>query len=278
MFRPLRLRSSADPPAQEIESPAIMSHLFETDLSGKTVAITGASRGVGAETAALFAQSGAKVALLARSGADLKNVADSIGEGARAYPCDLGEIGKIAPLFDEIKAELGYIDILINNGALIAPIARMGEADLQAWDNLMRVNVTGLFATTQACLPDMVARGVGTVINISSGAAKNAYEGWSAYCASKAAVAMLTQSLDLEYRDAGIRALGLSPGTVATQMQRDIRASGMNPVSQIDWADHIAPHWVARALLWMTTSEADGHLGQDISLRDPALRSKLGLV
>lgn len=60
---------------------------------------------------------------------------------------------------------------------------------------------------------------------------------------------MLTQSLDLEYRDAGIRALGLSPGTVATQMQRDIRASGMNPVSQIDWADHIAPHWVARALL-----------------------------
>lgn len=142
----------------------------------------------------------------------------------------------------------------------------------------MRVNVTGLFATTQACLSDMVARGAGTVINISSGAAKHAYEGWSAYCASKAAVAMLTQSLDLEYRDAGIRALGLSPGTVATQMQRDIWASGMNPVSQIDWADHIVPRWVAHALLWMTTSEADGHLGQDISLRDPTLRSKLGLV
>ncbi|NBX43406.1 MAG: SDR family NAD(P)-dependent oxidoreductase, partial [Rhodobacteraceae bacterium] len=84
-----------------------MSHLFETDLSGKTVAITGASRGIGAETAALFAQSGAKVVLLARSGADLKNVAGSIGEGARAYPCDLGDIGKIASLFDEIKAELG---------------------------------------------------------------------------------------------------------------------------------------------------------------------------
>ncbi|MFZ8959374.1 MAG: SDR family oxidoreductase, partial [Paracoccaceae bacterium] len=171
-----------------------MSNLFETNLSGKTVAITGASRGIGAETAKLFGQSGAKVALLARSGADLKSVAGSIGEAARAYPCDLGELYEIAPIFNKIKAELGHIDILINNGALIAPIARMGEADLDAWDNLMRVNVIGLFATTKACLPDMMARGVGTVINISSGAAKNAYEGWSAYCASKAAVAMLTQS------------------------------------------------------------------------------------
>lgn len=251
--------------------------MFDTDLSGKTVVITGASRGIGAATARLFAHSGAKTALIARSGPAIEALAEEIGANAHAFPFDLANITQIAPLFAQITSTLGPVDVLINNAALIAPIAAMAEADVAQWDHLMRVNVTSVFAATQACLPQMIERGGGTIINISSGAAKDAYEGWSAYCASKAAVAMLTQSLDLEYRAQGIRALGLSPGTVATQMQRDIRASGINPVSQIDWSDHIPPEWVARALLWMTTDAADAHLGQDIRLRDPALRQRLGL-
>jgi hypothetical protein len=72
--------------------------------------------------------------------------------------------------------------------------------------------------------------------------------------------------------------MGLSPGTVATQMQRDIKASGVNPVSRLDWEDHIPPEWPAVALSWMCTAEADAHLGEEISLRDPAIRQALGLV
>jgi NAD(P)-dependent dehydrogenase (short-subunit alcohol dehydrogenase family) len=89
---------------------------------------------------------------------------------------------------------------------------------------------------------------------------------------------MLTRMADKENRDKGLRVLGLSPGTVATQMQREIKASGVNPISQLDWSDHIAPEWPAQALLWMCTPEADEFLGDDVSLRDDAIRAKVGLI
>ena len=84
----------------------------------------------------------------------------------------------------------------------------------------------------------MRARGGGVIVNLSSGAAHNPLEGWSAYCAGKAATAMLTRCAHLEMKGHGIRVFGLSPGTVATDMQRRIKASGINPVSQMDFSQH----------------------------------------
>lgn len=89
---------------------------------------------------------------------------------------------------------------------------------------------------------------------------------------------MLTRAADKENRGKGIRVLGLSPGTVATQMQREIKASGINPVSALEWEDHIPPEWPAEALLWMCGSEADEYLGTDISLRDEDIRRRIGLI
>ncbi len=89
---------------------------------------------------------------------------------------------------------------------------------------------------------------------------------------------MLTRCLDLEARGFGIRALGLSPGTVATDMQHKIRASGINPVSRIDWSDHIPADWPARALLWMCSPDADEFIGQEISLGENAIRRRVGLI
>ena len=88
---------------------------------------------------------------------------------------------------------------------------------------------------------------------------------------------MLTRAADHEARDQGLRIMGLSPGTVATQMQRDIKASGINPVSQLEWSDHVPPEWPAQTLVWMCTADADGYLGSDVSLRDPAIRAAVGL-
>lgn len=88
---------------------------------------------------------------------------------------------------------------------------------------------------------------------------------------------MLTRACDLENRQKGIRVMGLSPGTVRTEMQVRIRASGINRVSQLDPSVHVPPEWPARALLWMCGSEADVHLGEEIALRDEALRARLGL-
>lgn len=89
---------------------------------------------------------------------------------------------------------------------------------------------------------------------------------------------MLTKCLHKEMAENGIRAMGLSPGTVATQMQREIKASGINPVSQLDWSDHIPADWPAKALLWMCGTEADVYLGEEISLRDEGVRQKVGLA
>lgn len=124
----------------------------------------------------------------------------------------------------------------------------------------------------------MKSQGGGTILTVSSGAAARPVEGWSAYCASKAAAQMLTRSLDLEERGNGIRAIGLSPGTVATDMQRDIKAGGINPVSQLDWSEHIPAEWPAKALVWMCSAEADDWLGGEISLRDEDIRRKVGLL
>jgi NAD(P)-dependent dehydrogenase (short-subunit alcohol dehydrogenase family) len=89
---------------------------------------------------------------------------------------------------------------------------------------------------------------------------------------------MLTRCLDKEERENGIRAIGLSPGTVATQMQKEIKASGINPVSKLAWEDHIPAEWPARALLWMCSADADAYLGEEISLRDEGIRKRVGLT
>jgi NAD(P)-dependent dehydrogenase (short-subunit alcohol dehydrogenase family) len=124
----------------------------------------------------------------------------------------------------------------------------------------------------------MLEAGGGTIVNISSGAATSVLEGWSAYCASKAAVLMLTRAVHQEYGGRGIRCLGLSPGTVATDMQRAIRRSGINPVSRLDWEDHIPAEWAGRAVAWCCSADAAGHDGGDVSLRDEGVRRRVGLV
>ncbi len=115
-------------------------------------------------------------------------------------------------------------------------------------------------------------------MTISSGAAHGPVEAWSHYCASKAGAAMLTRAVDKEGRDRGIRAIGLSPGTVATEMQVQIKESGINPVSQLDPSVHIPADWPARALVWLATPDADDLVGTEVSLRDEAIRRRIGLV
>ncbi|MCV2881974.1 SDR family oxidoreductase [Actibacterium sp. XHP0104] len=247
-------------------------------MQGKTVMITGASRGIGAEAARVFAGEGANVVLLARSGGAIGELAAEIGERALALTCDVADFGAVQGAVNAARQAFGGVDVLINNAGVIEPISLLGKADPAEWAHLIDINLKGPFNGMRAVLPGMLAAGGGTIITVSSGAAHNALEGWSAYCSSKAGAAMLTRCLDKEYRRRGIRAMGLSPGTVATQMQREISASGINPVSQLDWSAHIPPLWPARALLWMCGPEADDMIGQEIALRDEDIRKRVGLI
>jgi NAD(P)-dependent dehydrogenase (short-subunit alcohol dehydrogenase family) len=248
------------------------------DLKGKLVLITGASRGIGAAAARAFAGEGASVALLARSRDAIESLAAEIGTQACALPCDVADYAAVTEAVAQAEAQFGPCEVLINNAGVIEPISHLATSDPETWRDAVGINLFGCYHMVRAVLPGMVARQRGTILGISSGAANGPVEAWSHYCTAKAGAAMLTRMIDKENAGDGIRAIGLSPGTVATEMQREIKASGVNPVSQLDWSDHIPPDWPAKCLVWMCSAEADAYLGQDIRLRDPDLRARLGLA
>ncbi|MEM1075874.1 MAG: SDR family oxidoreductase [Pseudomonadota bacterium] len=248
------------------------------DMTGKTVMITGASRGIGADAARVFAKAGARVALLARGQAAIADLAGEIGEKALAIPCNVARYSEVSAAVEATCQTFGAVDVLINNAGVIEPISHLSASDPEGWGEVIDINLKGVYNGMHAVLPVMTSAGGGSVLTISSGAAHGPVEAWSHYCASKAGVNMLTRCLDKEEAANGIRAIGLSPGTVATQMQREIKASGINPVSQLDWSDHIPADWPARTLLWMCSSDADEFCGQEISLRDEGIRARVGLA
>ena len=247
-------------------------------IEGKTVVITGASRGIGEAAAEVFAEAGAKVALLARGGDAIDAIAARIGESAVAIPCDVSSYDDVAGAVSKAEQAFGPVEILINNAGVVEPVSHLATSDPADWGKVIDINLKGVYYGMRAVMPGMIERGHGTILTVSSGAAHNPIEGWSHYCASKAGAAMLTSMADKEAREAGIRVMGLSPGTVATQMQKEIKASGINPISKLDWSDHIPPEWPARTLLWMCGADADEFVGTEISLREDAIRRRVGLI
>lgn len=248
------------------------------DMTGKVVLITGASRGIGAAAAREFADAGAKVALVARGSDAIAALAGEIGENAVAIPCDISRYWEVEQAVENCLKAFGRLDVVINNAGVIEPVSHLADADPDAWGQVIDINLKGVFHGMRAALPVMLDTGGGTILTIGSGAAHGPVEAWSHYCSSKAGALMLTRMANKEYGEKGIRAISLSPGTVATQMQKEIKASGINPVSQLDWSDHIPPEWVAKTLMWMCGPDADSFLGDEVSLRDPDIRTKVGVA
>lgn len=249
-------------------------------MNGRTAIVTGASRGIGAATARKLAAEGVKVLLAARSEGSIEDVAGEIRklEGtAETIVCDVASYDQVRSAVDHCVSTFGGVDILVNNAGLIDPVARLAESDPHDWGAVVDVNMKGVYHGLRAVLPLMVEQGGGTVVNISSGAATGALEGWSHYCATKAAVLSLTRCADKEYREHGVTVVGLSPGTVATDMQIAIKASGINPVSQLDPSVHIPASWAAEAIAWLCTSHGKAYAGQDFSLKSDEAKQQVGL-
>ncbi|WP_412554268.1 SDR family oxidoreductase [Shimia sp. MIT1388] len=251
-----------------------------TDLTGKTAIITGASRGIGAAAARHLASLGANVVLAARSQSELSELTQSIlddGGAARLQVCDVADPTSVDALIKMATDTFGRLDILVNNAGLIDPITSLADSDPAAWSKVLDVNVKGVYHGLRYALPVMRAQGEGTIINISSGAANSFLEGWSHYCASKAAVVRLTGIAHKENADAGVTVVGLSPGTVATDMMATIRASGINPVSQLSPDAHIPTEWVAQAIAYLCGPNGKTYAGQDFSLKTNEGRAALNL-
>lgn len=251
------------------------------ELSGKAAIVTGASRGIGAATARELASQGVAVLLAARSVAAIDAIADEIraaGGRAETIACDVADYDAVSAAVRKCLEAFGRLDILVNNAGTIEPIARITDSDPAQWDRVVDVNVKGVYHGLRAALPVMQDQGSGVIVNISSGAATGAMEGWSHYCSTKAAALSLTRCAHKEYAAHGIRVVGMSPGTVATDMQVAIKQSGINPVSQLDPSVHIPPEWPARAIAWLCTDDAAEFAGDDFSLKTEEGRRRVGLV
>ncbi|MBK0400406.1 SDR family oxidoreductase [Limibaculum sp. M0105] len=251
-----------------------MSHLKD-----KVAIVTGASRGIGAATARLMAEQGAAVILAARSTGETGALAAELtaaGHRAEAMACDVARFEDVAATVARARERFGGLDIVVNNAGMIEPIAQLVASDPAEWGQAIDVNLKGVYHGLRAAIPAMESGAV--IVNISSGAAHSPLEGWSAYCAAKAGAAMLTRAAHLECAGRGIRVVGLSPGTVATQMQRSIKQSGLNPVSRLEWSDHIPPEWPARCIAWLCGPEGAEFAGTEVSLRDETIRRRVGLA
>jgi NAD(P)-dependent dehydrogenase (short-subunit alcohol dehydrogenase family) len=233
------------------------------DLAGQRVLVTGGNRGIGLAAVRHLARAGAEVTFTARTAA---GAASDVATGVVADVTD--------PVAMAALMARGF-DAVVNNAGIITPIGRIDTVAIADWAQNIAVNLVGAFHVIQLAIKGM-PRG-GTIINLSSGAARRPMEGWSAYCAGKAGLAMVTQAVHAEFGDRGIRIFGLAPGVVDTDMQATIRASGINPVSRIAREDLASPDDAAHAIAWLCTAAADPFVGQEVDVRHEAFRLAAGL-
>ncbi len=200
-------------------------------LKGKTALITGAGRGIGRSIAIALAKEGVHLGLIGRTISNLEKVSAELEQydiNVSAAAADVADLEAVQHAVEHIKSDLGSIDILINN----AGIAKFGgflDLSAEEWENIIRVNLMGVYNVTRAVLPEMIERKSGDIVNISSTAGQKGAPVTSAYSASKFAVLGLTESLALEVRKHNIRVTALTPSTVATDLAIETNLITGNP-------------------------------------------------
>ncbi|KAF8654183.1 hypothetical protein AX16_003712 [Volvariella volvacea WC 439] len=241
-----------------------MSVFNASRLLGKTVLVTGASGGIGAATAVLFAKGGANVILVARRLEALKKVteqcvaahqASGLNQGGSFAPVqlDVSDKTQVASLFDQVPAELRNVDILVNNAGYVLGVEHVGDIADKDIEGMFATNVLGLISVTQLLVRDFKARKTGHVINLGSIAGREPYAGGSIYTATKHAVHAFTASMMRELVNTPIRVTEIQPGMVETEFsivryRGDHGAAkkvyeGLQPLTAEDIAEEIV--WAA---------------------------------
>ena len=232
-------------------------------LKGQTAIVTGASRGIGKAIAVMFASEGANVVVTARTEYAIDDLAGRIvqsGRSALAVTADLSIDSDLQRIADETLANYDRIDILVNNAGIIHPRINLVDFDFELWRNVVAVNLEAVALLTALCLPSMMERNYGKVINISSIGGRKGSKGRSAYRATKAALISLTESVAAETKPYGIDVNCICPGGVDTEGYREaFRMRG-----KIDDPSLMAPEEIAKLAVYLASDDSSSVTGTAI--------------
>jgi NAD(P)-dependent dehydrogenase (short-subunit alcohol dehydrogenase family) len=245
-------------------------------LDGRHAVVTGGGRGIGAAIATALSAAGARVTLMGRNEAELKEKAEKLPVG-QAVRCDVTDEAGIAAAFAEATRAFGPVVVLVNNAGA-AESAPFVHTSLELFRRMLEVNLIGTFLCSRAALPDMLEAGFGRIVNVASIAGLKGAAYVSAYCAAKHGVVGLTRSLALETATKGITVNVVCPSYTDTHMVRDAIANislktgrsaaeaeatlvGRNPQGRL-----IRPEEVAATVLWLCAPGTDAITGQAIAV------------
>lgn len=205
--------------------------MIKIDLQGKRALVTGGSSGIGAAVVQALARAGADVAVNylededgkdRRAAEHVAKEAEAAGVRAITVPANVDRVSEVERMFRAIDERLGALDILVNNAGIDGEHARCWESSPEQWQKVVAVNLFGAYHCAREALRRMVPARGGVVINMSSVHERIPWSGYSAYACSKAAVAMLTQTLAQEAADAGIRVVAVAPGAIKTHINEQV--------------------------------------------------------
>ncbi|MBP9929773.1 MAG: SDR family NAD(P)-dependent oxidoreductase [Burkholderiaceae bacterium] len=244
-------------------------------LAGRKVIITGGGAGIGFSTARRLVREGAAVGLLDLDGTAAIAAAKQIqDEGGKAFGigADVTDAASMDQAVAAASAALGGIDGLFNNAG-IAGFGSVHESTPESWQRVWAVNVTGTFLASRAVLPQMIAQGHGSIVNVGSVAGMVGIPGMAAYCAAKGAIVNLTRQMGAEYAKHGIRVNSVSPGTIAeTAMGKSLLGSD---TSEAAMAKRLAkyplgrfgkPEEIAEAVVFLLSDAASFCVGANLAV------------
>jgi NAD(P)-dependent dehydrogenase (short-subunit alcohol dehydrogenase family) len=242
-----------------------LSPIDVPDLSGRTILVTGAGRGIGTALARLLADKGARVfaGVFRSPAAGLDEQLD----GCVQVNLDVTDPVSIASAITRIRSEAGTLDALVNNAGTIAPIGHVDTLPTESLRNAFDVNALGLHRMTCAALP-LLRASQGVVINAGTGAATTPMEGWAAYCISKAAARMMTMMFAKDLEGSGVQFFFIGIPPTDTDMQAEIRTAGLNPISRIAQRDLVRPEVPASVMAWLCSPAARAREDILLDVRD----------